>query len=266
MNLPRFAFSFALPAALLTMLFSCSSPPKPQTTAKTEEPKAATPPVYFKVDEATASTITGKVTFKGKRPPLKELDLTEDPECAKLHRKPVYDQSLVVSRDGHLANAFVYIKSGLQGKKFEPPATPVTIDQKGCMFQPRVLGIETEQELKVTNSDPVTHNIHPRAEVNREWNHSQAGGAPPIERRFLKQEVMIRVKCNIHSWMHAWIGVVDNPYFAVTGTDGSFVLKNVPPGDYTIGVWQERLGTEEQHVTVAPSSKQDLSFAFKDQS
>jgi plastocyanin len=265
MNSHRLAFSCALAVGLFTVASSCSNPP-PKTAAKAEAAKPSAPPVYFKVDPATASTITGKVTFKGKRPALKELDLTEDPECAKLHKKPVYDESLVVSRSGQLANAFVYVKAGLDGKQFEPPSTPVTIDQRGCMFHPRVLGIETGQELKVTNSDPVTHNIHPRAEVNREWNHSQAGGAPPIERRFTKQEVMIRVKCNIHSWMHAWIGVVDNPYFAVTGTDGSFVLKNVPPGDYTIGVWQERLGTQEQHVTVPASSKQNLNFEFKEQS
>lgn len=259
------ASSFALLLAILTLASSCSNP-APKTSAQAEASKPSAPPSYFKVDQATSATVTGKVTFKGKRPALKELDLTEDPECAKLHHKPVYDESLVANRSGQLANAFVYIKGGLEGKQFEPPATPVTIDQKGCMFEPRVLGIQTGQELKVTNSDPVTHNIHPRAEVNREWNHSQAGGAPPIERRFTKQEVMIRVKCNIHSWMHAWIGVVDNPYFAVTGTDGSFVLKNVPPGDYTIGVWQERLGTQEQHVTVAASSKQNLNFEFKDQS
>ncbi|MFL6415423.1 MAG: carboxypeptidase regulatory-like domain-containing protein [Bryobacteraceae bacterium] len=265
MNSYKLALSLALPLALLTGAFSCSKP-APKTTARTEEAKPTAPPAYFKVDEKTASTISGKVTFHGKRPQLKLLDLTEDPECAKLHHKPVYDQSLVVDRGGDLANAFVYIKSGLEGKQFQPPSTPVTIDQKGCMFEPRVLGIQTGQELKVTNSDPVTHNIHPRAEVNREWNHSQAGGDPPIERRFTKQEVMIRVKCNIHSWMHAWIGVVDNPYFAVTGTDGSFVLKNVPPGNYTIEVWQERLGTQQQHITVAADSKQNLNFEFKDQS
>jgi plastocyanin len=261
----KLALSLALPLALLTGALSCSNP-APKTTAKTEEPKTDAPPAYFKVDEKTASTITGKVTFRGKRLAMKLLDLTEDPECAKLHRKPVYDGSFVVGRGGSLAYAFVYIKSGLDDKKFEPPATPVTMDQKGCLFEPHVLGIQTGQELRVTNSDPVTHNIHPRAEVNREWNHSQGGGDPPIERRFAKQEVMIPVKCNIHSWMHAWIGVADSPYFAVTGTDGTFALKNVPPGDYTIEVWQERLGKQEQHVTVSAASKQDLNIEFKDQS
>jgi plastocyanin len=254
----------ALAAASLVAALSCSKPSEQTAPKKTEESQSAAPPAYYKVDETTASTITGRVTFRGKRPVPQTVDLAEDPECAKLHRKPVYDQSLVVSRDGKLANAFVYIKSGLAGKNFAPSSTPVAIDQKGCWFEPRVLGIQTGQELKVTNSDPVTHNIHPRAQVNREWNHSQAGGDPPIERRFLKQEVMIRVKCNIHSWMHAWIGVVDNPYFAVTGTDGAFVLKNVPAGDYTIEVWQERLGTQEQHITVAAASQQSLNFEFKD--
>lgn len=252
--------------ALLAVAISCSN--LTQTTQKnTKEPaKTESAPVYFKVDEQTVSTLSGKVLFTGKRPTLKKVDFEEDSECAKLHRTPFYDQSLIVRRDGRLANAFVYIKSGLEGKKFEPPSTPVTIDQRGCWFEPRVLGIQTGQELKVINSDPVTHNIHPRAQVNREWNHSQGSGDPPIERRFLKQEVMIRVKCNIHSWMHAFIGAVDNPYFAVTGSDGSFVLKDVPPGTYTIEAWQEGLGAQEQRVTVIPKSKQDLTFDFKDHS
>jgi hypothetical protein len=115
----------------------------------------------------------------------------------------------------------------------------------------------------VTNSDPVTHNIHPRAHVNREWNQSQAEGSAPLERKFSQPEIMIRVKCNIHSWMHAFIGVVDNPYFAVTGADGTFELKNVPPGEYTIEAWQEELGVAVQRITVAPSGKAEAVFTFK---
>jgi hypothetical protein len=115
----------------------------------------------------------------------------------------------------------------------------------------------------VTNSDPVTHNIHPRPQENGEWNHSQSPDAPPIERKFAHPEVIIRVKCNIHGWMHAWIGVVDNPYFAVTGPDGSFELKNLPPGTYTVGAWQEALGSQEKSVTIAPSAQSKLNFTFK---
>jgi plastocyanin len=168
-----------------------------------------------------------------------------------------------VGPKGALANAFIYIKKGLEGKTFAVPATPVVIDQRGCWFRPRIVGIQTGQVLQVINSDPVTHNIHPMAEINREWNHSQGPGDPPMSRKFLKPEIMIPVKCNIHSWMHAYIGVVDNPYFAVSKEDGSFAIENLPPGTYTLGVWQEKLGTQEQQLTVAPHQNVVADFTFK---
>ena len=189
--------------------------------------------------------------------------MSEDPACVAAHHGKAYDESLVVNPNGTLANVFIYVKSGLEGKAFQVPSSPVVIDQRGCWFHPRVLGIQTGQELKVINSDPVTYNIHPMAQINREWNHSQGEGDPPLDRKFIKPEVMIRVKCNIHSWMHAFIGVVDNPYFAVTGADGAFEIKNLPPGDYTIAVWQETLGVQEKKVTVAPSGKVQTDFTFK---
>jgi plastocyanin len=188
--------------------------------------------------------------------------MDEDPQCNKLHSTPVVDRTVAVNKNGTLANVFVYIKGGLEGKKFAPPSFAAVMDQKGCWFEPRVLGMQTGQQLEVTNSDPVTHNIHPRAHANREWNQSQAQGAPPLERKFMQPEVMIRVKCNIHSWMHAFIGVVDNPYFAVTGSDGAFELKNLPPGEYTIAAWQEELGEAVQRITVPASGKTEVSFTF----
>jgi plastocyanin len=219
--------------------------------------------VYFKPDLATAGTITGRIQYAGKRPVRKPVDMSEDPACVAAHHVKAYDESLVVNPNGTLSNVFVYIKSGLEGKTFEIPSTPVTIDQRGCWFHPRVMGIQVGQGLEVINSDPVTHNIHPLAEVNREWNHSQGQGDPPLRRKFLKPEVMIRVKCNIHSWMHAFIGVVSDPYFAVTGSDGTFEIKNVPPGSYVLEAWQEKLGTQEINVTVAPSGKVESNFKFK---
>ena len=245
-----------LAAFAAILLAGCSHP----QTAKEEQKAAA--PAYFKVDPSTAGAITGKVSFSGKRPPRKKVDMDEDPQCAKLHPSPVYDES-VAGSGGALANVFIYVKSGLEGKQFEPPAEPAVIDQKGCWFHPRVLGIETGQTLEVTNSDPVTHSIHPRPHTNREWNQNQPEGAPPLKRKFAGMEVMIPVKCNIHPWMHSWIGVVDNPYFAVTGPDGTFSLPNLPPGTYTVGAWHESLGTEEHQVTVAPGGKAEIAFAFK---
>lgn len=246
-------------AGVLAVMNGCSGP----SAAKKETPAAAATPAYFKVDPATAGSVQGKVTFQGKIPPHKKVDMSEDPQCAGLHKTPQLDDSIAASHDGSLANVFVYVKTGLEGKKFEPPSQPVVIDQKGCWFHPRVIGIETGQTLQVDNSDPVTHNIHPRPHQNREWNQSQDPGAAPLIRHFMAPEVMIRVKCNIHGWMHAWIGVVDNPYYAVTGADGKFDLSNLPPGNYTIEAWQEDLGTQEQQVTVTPQKASDVAFSFK---
>jgi hypothetical protein len=117
--------------------------------------------------------------------------------------------------------------------------------------------------LQVINSDPVTHNIHPMAMTNREWNHSQGAGDPPMNRKFLQPEVMIPVKCNIHSWMHAYIGVLENPYFNVSGEDGSFTIANLPAGTYTLAVWQEKLGSQEQQITVAPHVATAVDFRFQ---
>ena len=254
----RCGYAAALASAIA--LAGCSEGRQPQPQ-KSE--KAAPRAVYFKVDPATAGTVTGKILFAGKKPPRKIVDMDEDPQCRKLHKTAVVNDAIAVNRNGTLANVFVYVKQGLDGKQFEPPAVPVTLNQKGCWFEPSIVGMQAGQALTVTNSDPVTHNVHPRPHDNREWNQSQAPGEPPINRRFMHPEVMIRVKCNIHSWMHAWIGVVDHPYFAVTGADGSFELPNLPPGAYTIEAWQEQLGNQEQQVTVSPSGKSIIDFTFQ---
>ncbi len=244
----------------LAIMIGCSGKTEPVPVAKAKEPS---PPIYFHVDAATAGAIKGTIRFTGKKPARKLIDMSGDPACVEAHHRKAYDESVVVNANGTLANVFVYIRSGLEGKNFEVPTKPVTIDQRGCWFRPRVLGIQTGQNLEVINSDPVTHNIHPMAQINREWNHSQGAGDAPLERKFLKPEVMIRVKCNIHSWMRAYIGAFDHPYFAVTGSDGSFAIPNVPPGDYVVEAWQETLGQQEQKITVTPSGKIETDFHFK---
>jgi plastocyanin len=253
------AIPFSAICCAIAVLAGCSGEPANKPPAKSEK----APPPAFKVDPATAGVLKGKIQFTGKKPARKKIDMSGDPACAAAHHGGAYDESLVVNANGTLANTFVYIKSGLEGKTFEVPATPVTIDQRGCWFHPRVLGIQTGQTLEVTNSDPVTHNIHPLAQINREWNHSQGEGDAPLARKFMTTEVMIRVKCNIHSWMHAFIGVVAHPYFAVTGADGTFEIRNVPPGDYVIEVWQETLGSQERKITLAPSGEVETRFTFK---
>jgi hypothetical protein len=247
-----------LVTALALLTIGCS--PKAAEETKKAEPAK---PDYFKIDPATAGTITGKILFSGKKPAPEKITVDEDRHCAEMHKNGLYDQTVVVNPNGTLSNVFIYIKKGLEGKAFEPPSEPVTIDQKGCWFEPRVVGLQTGQYLNVTNSDPTTHSIHPMAQINREWNQAQEPGANPLHRRFMTQEIMIKVKCNIHSWMRAWIGAVAHPYFAVTGADGTYSLKNVPPGEYTVEAWHEKYGTQEMKVTVPASGTQEAIFTFK---
>jgi hypothetical protein len=256
-NFRKLSTLFLGTAVLMT---GCSRKQEQAPPAAASKPAA---PVFFKVDSATAGSISGTIRYKGKLPPRKLIDMSEDPACVAAHHAKAYDESILVEHGGSLANAFVYISKGLEGKNFAPPAEAAVIDQKGCWFHPRVLGVQVDQPVDVINSDPVTHNIHPMAEVNRAWNHSQGPGDPPLHRRFTKPEVMIPVKCNIHGWMHAYIGVLDHPYFAVTKEDGSFSIPNLPPGSYTVTVWQEKLGTQQQQITVSPQQKAAADFTYK---
>ena len=248
----------ALTLLMLPALIAGCTKPAPPKASETPAQPAVT---YFKADPATAGSVSGKITFSGKRPAPKAIDMSEDPACVNAHHGKVYEESLVVGTG--LANVFIYIKSGLDGKNFAPPTDAVVIDQAGCQFHPHIVGIQVDQPLRIINSDPVTHNIHPMAEINREWNHSQGPGDPAMNRKFTKPEIMIPVKCNIHGWMHAYIGVVDNPYFAVTKDDGTFEIKNLPPGTYTLGTWQEKLGTQEQQITIPSTGNSVADFTYK---
>jgi hypothetical protein len=255
MNVPhRLCWAF-----LAVFASGCSKAPS-GPAQKAEKASAAS---YFKVDPATAGIISGSIQYVGAKPVRKPIDMSGDPACVEAHKGKPYDESLLVSPKGGLANVFVQIKSGLEGKSFETPSTPATLDQRGCWFTPRVLGLQTNQLLQISNSDPVTHNVHPQAQSNREWNHSQGSGEPPITRRFPRPEVMIPVKCNIHSWMHCFIAILDHPYFAVSGADGKFAIRDIPPGDYVLEAWHEKLGTQELKVTVPPSGQQNIDFKFK---
>ncbi len=219
------------------------------------------------VDQATVGTITGKIKFDGAKPKLARIMMDQDPVCVSKHKTPVYAQDGEVNSNGTLPNVFVYVKEGAEKYKFEPPSGQAVLDQDGCMYKPHVLGIQVGQDLHVVSSDPTTHNIHPMPKDNREWNESQAPGAAPIDKTFARSELMIPVKCNQHPWMRAYIGVVKNPLFAVTGSDGTFTIKGIPPGDYTIEAWTAIGGTggqtQDQKVTVAPKESKTVDFTFK---
>lgn len=230
--------------------------------AKAPEKVVEKAPEFFVPVPATVATVEGKVTYDGPLPAKKRISMDAEAECQKLHPEPVYEASLVVGTDRALANAFVYIKSGLEGKTFPPPTTVVEINQQGCQFAPRIVGLRKLQTISVKNSDPVSHNIHPMPVNNREWNQQQSPGTPNLTRRFGFPEVMIPVKCNVHAWMRSYIAVLEHPYFAVTGSDGSYRFENLPPGQYVVAVWHEKLGELTQPLTVAPKSSGQLSFLY----
>jgi len=248
--------------ALMTLaLVGCSKKEETTTEAPPETP-AGPPPTP--IDQATVGEVTGKISFDGAKPKQQRIMMDQDPVCVQKHGgKPVFAEDGMVNDDGTLPNVFVYVKAGAEKLTFAPPADAVTLDQDGCMYKPHVLGLMAGQVLKIVSSDDTTHNIHPMPQNNREWNMSQAPGAAPIEQEFVRPEIMIPVKCNQHPWMRAWIGVTSNPFFAVSGSDGTFTIKRLPPGDYTIEAWTANFGTQEHKVTVGAKETKTVDFRFK---
>ena len=170
---------------------------------------------------------------------------------------------IVYFKDGKLANVFVYVKDGMGDRSFEVPKDSVTIDQKGCQYHPHVLGVMTNQNIEIRNDDDTTHNIHPTPKDNREWNESQPPKAAALEKQFTREEVMLPVKCNQHPWMKMYLNVSKTPFFAVTGSDGKYEIKGLPPGDYTLAFVHEKLGEQTQKVTLAAKDSKTVDQAFK---
>ncbi|MGH9498060.1 MAG: carboxypeptidase regulatory-like domain-containing protein [Terriglobales bacterium] len=211
---------------------------------------------------AGAATVRGVVRFEGKVPAAKPINMAADPSCARQHLTPALNQEIMVGAKGGLQNVIVFVSDGLAGHTFDSPSQPAVIEQKGCLYQPHVLALRTNQQLEVVNDDPTTHNIHPMPANNREWNKAELPGTK-MEEAFPRQEIAIPVKCNVHPWMHSYVAVFNHPYFVVTGKDGSFDLRNLPPGTYTVEAWHERMGTSIQKITVGANETKSIDFVFK---
>ena len=243
-------------AALLAALGACAG-----DSSKSAEPSSpAAAPDAKKVDAATASTIKGKVLLEGTPPENPVIKMSSDPACGNAE---VRGESYLAD-NGALQNVFVHITDGLGNKYiFDTPTEPVKLDQKGCRYVPHVLGVRTTQPLEVSNSDETLHNVHGMPKVNREFNQGQPIAGMKNSVTFTSPEVMVPFKCDVHPWMSAFIGVVSHPYFAVTGKEGTFELKTVPPGTYTIEAWHEKLGRQTQSVVIGEKDSKDVTFTFK---
>ena len=207
--------------------------------------------------------IAGKVTFEGTPPAPQPIKLSADPYCEKANPGGLAAETAVVGAGGAVGNVFVYVKDGLGNLTFPAPSDPIVLDQKGCRYTPHVLGIQVGQPLQVLNSDSTLHNVHALPKANREFNAGQPLPGVKSTHTFSTKEVMIMFKCDVHGWMNAWVGVLDHPYYAVTGADGTFSLKGLPPGTYTIEAWHEKLGTQTQMVTIGAKESKDVAFTFR---
>lgn len=248
----------ATTAAAVLALAGCGGGSEPKKEAAAPAPAAAP------VDEANAATVTGKVTYDGPPVAAKTIDMSAKPECVKANPTPAKTQEVMTGAGGGLQYAFVYIKSGLPDRTW-PSQAAVELDQKGCMYVPHVIGIMAGQNIEVKNADPTNHNIHPLPKNNQEWNESQPPGSEPKMKTFAREEVMIPVKCNVHPWMQSFIGVLPHPFFAVTSDDGTYTIKGLPPGTYTITVWHQKLAPNgmDQQITVGPKESKTSDFTLK---
>lgn len=210
-------------------------------------------------------SVTGTVKLSGPRPQPQRIVMTQDPVCSKLHPSGATNEEVVAGTNGALANVVVYVAEGLGDGSPGPAKGPAVIDQKGCLYNPRVLALQVNQKLQVFNRDATTHNIHPMPKNNREWNKSQPPGSAPLEQTFAREEIAIPVKCNVHPWMKGYIHVFKHPYFGITGKDGRFAIRNLPPGSYTLTAWHEKFGTTTQKVTIAGNETKTMDFVFKAQ-
>ena len=207
-----------------------------------------------------SGSISGKITYTGTPPKMKAIDMSKEPSCVKQHPTPVTTENVVTGKNNSIQYAVIYISAGDQGST--APTKALKFDQKGCQYIPHVLAMQVGQAFQIINDDPTSHNIHPLAKVNPEWNKSQPPGTPPLNAQYPKAE-FIPVKCNVHPWMHGYFIVLNTSHYAVSDDDGEFSIKDLPPGKYTVTAWHEQFGTQSQDVTVAGADAKGTNFVFK---
>src|ERR1017187_1190100 len=242
----------------LLVLAGCSKKDNTEQSSNAPAESAAPAQPATPIDPATVATINGTVKFDGTAPKASKIDMSQDPGC-----KGANEAENVVVTGGDLANVFVYVKDGLGNRTFVAPKDPVVLEQQGCRYHPRALGVMAGQAVQIKNADPTTHDMHPPPKDNREWNEWQPPSSPAIEKNFARKEIMLPVKCNQHPWIKMYVNVVKSPFFAVTAKDGKYEIKGLPPGDYTLAFVHEKLGEQDQKVTVAARDTKTVDQSFK---
>jgi plastocyanin len=238
----------------LSLAAACGSKPAPAPAAAGGGKK---------VDSATVGAITGRVVFDGTPPAREVLRVGVDQECVKGSGPNPQSDAVLVGPGGALQNVFVYVKDGLDpAYSFDTPTTPVQLDQKGCHYSPRIFGVRAGQPIELMNSDATLHNVHALPMANSEFNTGAPVQGWRMTHVFTVPEVMVRFKCDVHGWMAAYVGVMAHPFFAVSAADGTFDIKGLPPGTYTIAAWHEKFGTRTAQVTVGEHQMQNLTLTF----
>lgn len=210
---------------------------------------------------AVAGSVTGTIKYDGAVPNFKEIKMDADPVCMTLHNQAVYPQTLVLGDGQTMGNVFVYVKNAPAGD-YPAPADVVVVDQKGCNYDPHVVGLRVGQKMKILNPDGTLHNVHAMSKINPEFNMAMPKFRTEVEKTFDKPEFMFAMKCDVHPWMIAWVSVLSNPFFAVTKADGKFEIKDLPAGTYQIEAWHEKLGTKTATVTVTDGAAAVSDFTF----
>jgi hypothetical protein len=214
---------------------------------------------------ATAGDITGTITLKGTPPKEKDITpLKEDVNCGKLHTEMPTTHFYVVGGNGELADVVISVQ-GISGKSTGAAQPAAVMDQKGCVYTPQILAVQTDQKIVVKNSDPVVHNVHdlPTVEGNKEYNSAQIPNGPDLTFTFAKPEEFLKFKCDVHNWMFAWVSVFDHPYFAVSAKDGTFKIANVPAGKYTLKASHRKAGVVTQEIEVKDGAPTKADFTLE---
>jgi len=211
--------------------------------------------------QSTTGTIKGHIVLTGKAPGNPIIRMGVDPKCSALnagHR--VIQESAMVTADGSVANVFVRLDGTFP--KTAVPADPIVIDQRACFYRPRVIGMRVGQPLQIRNDDDLLHNVHSSSAVGNSFNVGQPKAGIVFTFTPRADEVMLRLGCDVHRWMTAYVGIVSHPFFSVSGPDGTFAIAKVPAGTYTIKIWHERFGEMTKKVTVKPGATSTIDFAY----